>query len=394
MLPTNRMQFGGGMDTRADQTNMPPDRVRDIANVDVAANGIGFVREGFTPTGLLPGARCLQGFDTFALCAQGDGLYRVDYPLATTLIATGLNPNSPVAYTQHAGAVWFTDGDMLGCVAADGRSTERVGLPTPASPNIRAAGIGGLTPGRYGLALSFVSATEESGISAITFTYTTAGVELLHIPPAPAGCDVRVYMTQPDGDRLYHALDIPAGLIPPILISTQAEGKVATNQYLTQTPGGRLLAGYNGRMYVARDNVLYFSEPLHYGLTSLQHGFVLYESEITLLQAVESGLYVGTREHLHYLAGDGPNAARTKLAAPAPVPWSGLSVPAGMLEKDFAQRGGLYAAWLAHDGYYLGTPDGSVIPLQSDRIGGLAGDATASVLAPARGINRVITTVE
>ena len=161
--------------------------MRDIANIDVTADGIGFVREGFTPTGLLPGARCMQGFDTFALCAQGDGLYRVDYPLATTLIATGLNPNNPVAYTRHAGAVWFTDGDMLGCVSADGHSTVRVGLPTPASPNILAAGIGGLTPGRYGLALSFVSATEESGISAITFTYTTAGVELLHIPPAPTG---------------------------------------------------------------------------------------------------------------------------------------------------------------------------------------------------------------
>lgn len=394
MLPTNRMQFAGGIDTKTDPTNMPAGRVRDIANIDVTADGIGFVREGFTPTGLLPGARCMQGFDTFALCAQGGGLYRIDYPLAATLIATGLHPINPVAYTRHAGRVWFTDGDMLGCVSADGHSTVRVGLPTPASPNIRTVGAGGLTPGRYGLALSFVSATEESGISAITFTYTTAGVELLHIPPAPTGCDVRVYMTQPDGDRLYHALDIPAGLVPPILISTQAEGKVATNQYLTQTPGGRLLAGYNGRMYVARGNVLYFSEPLHYGLTALQHGFVLYESEITLLQAVESGLYVGTRAHLHYLAGDGPNAARTKMAAPAPVPWSGLAVPAGMLEKDFAQRGGLYAAWLAHDGYYLGTPDGSVIPLQSDRVGGLAGDATASVLAPVRGINRVITTVE
>ena len=394
MLPTNRLSFGEGVDLSADPLDVPPNRVHDIVNVDITPQGGGFVRDDYTTPSLLPGARCLQGVDTLALCAKDDTLYRVDYPLAATPLFTGLDPRAPVAYTQFAGGVWFTDGARVGVVAADGTSAAWVGLPVPAAPQLSAVAYGGLTAGRYGVALSFISDNEESGMSPTTFIYSTAGIDLTALPPPPAGCEVRVYMTQPGGDRLYHLMDVPTGLLPPILIGSLPEGKQAMNQYLTTLPGGRLIAGYNGRIYVARGNVLYFSEPLYYGLTSLQYGFVLYDSEITLLQAVETGLYVGTRDHLHYMSGEGPSAARTKLAAPPPAPWSGTTIVAGQLGGEYAKRGGLYALWLSALGYYIGTPDGVVLPLQADRIQGIAASAISTATLATRGINRVVTTLE
>ena len=72
MLPTNRLSFGEGVDLSADPLDVPPNRVHDIVNVDITPQGGGFVRDDYTTPSLLPGARCLQGFDTFALCAKDD----------------------------------------------------------------------------------------------------------------------------------------------------------------------------------------------------------------------------------------------------------------------------------------------------------------------------------
>lgn len=394
MLPNSRLTFKDGMDISADETDIQPGLAHDIVNIDISTTGTGFARDEYSAPSLLPGARCLQGFDSFALCAKDGLLYRIDIPLAATPIFSGLHPHNPVSYALHAGNIWFTDGVRVGMVTPDGTLASWVGLPVPGGPTVRAVSAGGLSPGVYGVALSFVTPTEESGISQTVFLNVTAGIELSNLPTPPLGAMLRVYLTQPDGDKLYFLMDIPNGLLGPILLGGAAEGKQATNQYLTQLPGGRLIAGYNGRLYVARGSVLYFSEPLYYGLTSARHGFIQYESEITVLQPVETGLYVGTREHVHYLSGEGPNAARTKLIAPPPVAWSGTGIVAGALDQDHSKRGGLYALWLSGLGYYLGTPDGIVTPLQADRIQGITAEAISSVVLATRGINRVVTTVE
>lgn len=395
MLPTSQLTFTKGMDISADEMDIPPGHAHDIVNVDISTTGAGFARDDYSVPSLLPGARCLQGFESYGLCAKDDTLYRVDYPLAVTPIFTGLHPHNPIAYTLHAGRVWFTDGVRVGAVAPGADSAEWVGLPVPASPGLATTAHGGLTAGTYGVALSFMTSTEESGLSLTTFISTPGGgIDLTHLPTPPAGATVRVYMTQPDGDVLYHLTDIPPGLIAPILLGHLPEGKPAMNRFKGPLPGGRLIAGYNGRLYVAYRNALYFSDPLFYGLNSLREGFILYESEITVLQAVETGLYVGTRDHIHYLSGDGPNAAQTKLIAPPPVAWSGTGLVAGALSGDHAKRGGLYAIWLSALGYYLGTPDGIVTPLQADRIQGITVEAISSAVLATRGINRVVTTVE
>lgn len=394
MQSTTKLTFSKGMDISADAVDVPANRAHDILNLDLTQSGVGFARDEYTAPTLLAGARCLQGFDAFGLCASGDTLYRIDVPLAVTPVHSGLHPTNPIAYVAHAGRIWFTDGVRVGMFNEIDNSASWVGLPVPGAPAVRAVGVGGLTPGAYGLAFSFMSATEESGISSMVTVHTQAGLELTQIPVPPSGCDLRVYMTMPDGDILYHLMDIPNGLMAPFLIGSAPEGKQAMNRFLSQLPGGRLLAGYNGRMYVARGSVLYFSEPLYYGLTSLRDGYIMYESEITVLLATEGGLYVGTRDHVHYLSGDGPNAAKTKLSAPPPVPWSGTPLVAGQLTGEHVKRGGIYALWLSALGYYLGTPDGLVVPMQSDRIQGITDTAISSATLATRGINRVVTTVE
>lgn len=394
MLPNSRLTFKDGMDISADEADIQPGLAHDIVNIDISTTGTGFVRDSFTIPALLPGARCLFGFDSFGLCVKDDTLYRVDIPLATTPIFTGLHPRNPVAFALHAGVIWFTDGVQVGRVNAAGTQAEWVGLPVP--PGLSPCGLsyGGLAAGRYGVAISYVTATEESGLSQVAFVDATAGIELPQLPSVPPGAMLRVYLTPPDGDKLYFLMDIPGGLLGPILIGAAAEGKEATNRFMNPMPGGRLIAGFNGRIYVAQGSVLYFSEPLYYGLNSVRHGFIQYESEITILQAVETGLYIGTRDHMHYLSGEGPNAARTKLIAPPPVAWSGAGLPAGKLSEEHAKRGGLYAIWLSALGYYLGTPEGVVIPLQADRIQGITAEAVSSAVLATRGINRVVTTVE
>ena len=392
MLPTNRLTFVRGINNSAPHTDLADNELRDAVNLDITTEGHAYARADFSAIPL-PNARCLQGFGDFGLCAQGTTLLRVAADLTTTIVGTGLHPSNPISYAEFAGLILFTDGVRVGVYTG---SIQWLGMATPPSPQLAASPVGGLAPGRYGVAYSFIDANGyESGTSEASFIDVTAGIELVTLPAAPAGAAyLRVYTTTADGDQLYFSTDLPAGMLGPILIGSAPTGRMATTRYMTQMSGGRLIAGYNGRVYVAKDDVLLFSEPLLYGLMSPRHNFMSFGSEIVMLQVVVNGLFVGTRDALYFVVGDGPAAATVRFMAPPPIPFSGVQVDASMLPDPYDKQGGVFAMWLTAKGYYLGTPNGDAIPLQTERIQVDTAAAVVSTVMSYDGIKRVVTTVE
>lgn len=69
-------------------------------------------------------------------------------------------------------------------------------------------------------------------------------------------------------------------------------------------PPGQLLEYYKGRLYVAADDILYCGDP-YSDYYDGRHGVYQFEGFITLLRAVEGGLYVADGHH-HFLRGDSP----------------------------------------------------------------------------------------
>ena len=120
---------------------------------------------------------------------------------------------------------------------------------------------------------------------------------------------------------------------------------------------------------VARGNVLYFSEPLRFGLHSPRHGFVQFANIITLMECVEGGIFVGTQDGVVFLSGSKPDELTVvHTGGKVPYPGSGLTFHSSNLGGDLARSGQTVAAWFAPNGYVVGTATGQLIELQSERI--------------------------
>lgn len=80
-----------------------------------------------------------------------------------------------------------------------------------------------------------------------------------------------------------------------------------THRTFFDPPTGTLVEHYNGRLYVAQGNTLWFSEPLGFGVFDLTRGVIPYASNIRMIRAVDDGLFISTENRVVFLSGSGPN---------------------------------------------------------------------------------------
>lgn len=140
------------------------------------------------------------------------------------------------------------------------------------------------------------------------------------------------------------------------------------NKYNAESaPIGKHVEYYNGRIYVSKDNFVFYSEAFTYHWFNQYTHFLPFESEVKMLKAVKDGLYIGTGHKIYFLRGNGPENFQLE-------PVSDASVIEYTDTKTWAENfnleraAGLSATWLANDGIYLGLPGGNVINLTKDKL--------------------------
>jgi hypothetical protein len=126
---------------------------------------------------------------------------------------------------------------------------------------------------------------------------------------------------------------------------------------------GQLIEYYRGRMYVARGNVLYISDPLC-DYFDVRHGYKLFAGEIVLLRAVDDGLYVGD-EKMWWVRGDSPDEFDRKEVYSHPaIRYTDVRVN-GQNVGDGVQ--GNVAIWTSVTGICMGDNSGTVVNLTDAR---------------------------
>jgi hypothetical protein len=78
------------------------------------------------------------------------------------------------------------------------------------------------------------------------------------------------------------------------------------NKVFGQPPAGHLLTYLAGRMFVAVDNAVYYSEPFFHAAFDYARNFLLFPSRIRLLKAIPDGLIVGTEQEIFFISGRTP----------------------------------------------------------------------------------------
>lgn len=390
-----------GIDNVSDETSLPAKAARDMRNVDINIAGNFRTRRGFTLLSALSDAHSLWGArdQTYGLLVQGSSLRRLIVQNGQTMTAPLLTvmPGARMSYFEYADEVFFSNGVDLGVVT---RTVARMlGVDVPRPPALVVTAGGSVPAGKYSVALSYVLASgEESGLSAIeSCTLTDDSSVTVSLPPGTgtSAARVRVYCTPVNGNVLYQVAELPVGLMSYSL-SVTTPGKAADNQFLTRMKPGRLVRVFNGRLLTAQTDTVWFSEPFRYGLTSPRHNFVRFNSPVTMVEPVAGGVFVGTREAVYFLAGDGPSTfQQVVVSTNGPALGASTLVPASALPKKYAeQTSSMAAVWLGPRGYSVGLPSGVAHDIQQDRVDLPQIEAGRTVFWTVDGLKQAVSVVE
>lgn len=366
--PYRQSQFIG-IDNRNPETKTKAGFVRDLRNVDPTRDGqFPSRREGYDDA-FYVGTRVHSvwgdGVFPFVLFVDDGTLYamrsRDDTP---TVLKTSVG-DAPMSYAAVNSEVYFSNGTVCGLVRMDGEvwpwAVEVPGGQPDASMSE--------TNRRQAVVTFRDLLGRESGTGlAVTISgNTVTGI------PQPQGFDiaaVRVYASEPDGDVLYHAVDVPVGVTSTALPG-QLRGKTLATQFQEPLPAGHMIGVGHGRLWVARNKVLYWSEPLRFGQGDLKRNYVRFADRISLMAPVGegaggAGVLIADADRTYFLTIDAD-----------PAKWSRPIVyPHGAVEGTLTWASGevwglettqLVPSWLAKNGQFcVGLPGGQVVAYNSN----------------------------
>jgi hypothetical protein len=132
-------------------------------------------------------------------------------------------------------------------------------------------------------------------------------------------------------------------------------------------PMAEHLALYNGRIYLAQDNVVWFTELYLFDYVDRTRNFLQFESKITGLIAVADGIYVGTATDVWFLQGSRGEMQRTRMTPAGMVEHTAIAVPAESLSLQEPTTGEV-AMFVSSSGICVGLASGVCFSLTRDKV--------------------------
>jgi len=356
--------------------------LRSAVNVDVTNAGTLKRRRGTSQ--VMAGSDCHSLFSVLGAQAGyyvdfAELIHAVGKPdaLVKTTVRNDLSPGRRVSYTLHPdGSVLYTNGVVIGRLR--GAQALPMNVSASASPFVSFSAAGSLPAGRYQVATALRDLiTGELGPASTptTVDLVLAGRIDVVSAPAPAGHELVVYMTPPNGSVLMEAATGVSGATFSVLPSFGARCFTLMKRPL---PPGSIIRHYNGRTLVAAGNVLFYSD-VYSPLMTPSEGYVVFPSTITLLEPCQAGVFVGS-DQTYWLAGDLVDAAMNPVLPYGAVPNTGAEVP-----NQNARW------WLSDRGIVIGKPDGSVQNVQEERVAVPSFGAGASAFIERDGMKQMVS---
>ena len=171
---------------------------------------------------------------------------------------------------------------------------------------------------------------------------------------------INIYVSASGGEVMYLHGYVAVGVTTYLIQSVEVTTREAPHRFLTGPPAGALLTSDSGRIYMAIDNMLAWTDPLGYSLFNPMRNYAMLDSDIKVLQAVPQGLWIVTEfGGTFWLQGANPNEAQL-------LPKADYSAP---LQSAVSIKDDNSIAWISYRGWVIGTKDGQLKNLSDDRIG-------------------------
>lgn len=267
----------------------------------------------------------------FAVFNQTD-LVQIQPDLSITTLRTGLTPNlymsfdtigPEIVHPESTWRIYFSNGVETGVI--DTGRVRSWGIKVPlVQPTPHVIG-GTLKAGAYQYAITYRRKDlQESGSldcnvivlpsSTPTVQSKDKGIQFENIVPSddPDVTDIIMYVTRCDGASLYRV-----GVVPNGTTSYTYDHETNTltlpmrHQHLRPPLPFEFIAGFNGHILGVLGNRLYRSEPYGLELFDYRRGYE-FTDKITLVGALNSGVYLGCVGKIFYLNGPTPSKWSSK----------------------------------------------------------------------------------
>lgn len=337
----------------------------EAVNVDIGLSGEISRRDGFT----LIAEGCFKNLwqaEGFMLATQNGQLVAVDEEGATALLHPSTGDSRVWYCNLPDGRTVWSNGLQSG--TTDGTTWRPLGIPLPESLGIPAAVGGELAPGAYRWGLSYVR--EEDGLEGgVVWSepaeFPEGGVLLTGLPQRD-GYAINVYLA--NGAEGYLA-GVAPGASFSYLGKNSALVLPSRNDLGSPPPAGRLLSFWRGRLLMADGPLLLASRAGQWELFDFSKDFKQLGSDITLIQPVDDGIYVGTTSELAFLSGvEFSSLAYRQVLSGSVVLGSGVSVMGkhiGLGSGGAASGSAMIG--IANGGIVAGLNGGQVIQMTDDR---------------------------
>lgn len=150
---------------------------------------------------------------------------------------------------------------------------------------------------------------------------------------------------------------------------------------LYNPPIGHFLEIRNGRMFIAEDSTLWYSEPGSLSQFRLAANYFGYPSRLRMVQAVDGGLWISDSENVYFLSGSISPALQEMpiqiKKCDCPV-IEGTNVEASASRIGIEGLSGIVTIFTTTKGVCVGSVDGTLIPITEHKVdipSGLTGSA-------------------
>lgn len=334
--------------------------------------------------------------DEFCFCVRGGVLTRILSDMTFQSLGVAIT-GQRVRYSKVLGDVYWTDGVQSGILSNAGNRLW--GIPVPSFAMTATSGV--LVPGTYLATVTHVRSNGlESGAAPVqSINVPSAGGISFTLPNStdPLVVEKRIYLSDVNGELAYLCATL-TGSDTTATITQLPVGRTLAVRTLRMGPPpvGSVVVSYKGRIYVAENNYLWYTQPYEYELVHRAMNFIGFNSPIKTLAVGSDGLFVGSDTSTVYLAGDEPNKFEMQpLADYGTVYGTEVNVPKVLFKApEGASANSDVPMWMSKNGLCVGLDDGSMLNLTGGRYTLPEGVATGASLLKLRGASpQLVTTL-
>lgn len=184
--------------------------------------------------------------------------------------------------------------------------------------------------------------------------------------------------------------------LSPVIDDTTTLGQVA-GELVGDPVKAQCIEGYKGRIYLADGKTLWATELYRYHLINRTRGFMQFEADITLVMAVDDGMYVGTTAGLYFIKGTFGAFELSVINADAVLPGSGQVVPIELVHPQ-ARNGpvpaGSSVVFMTSGGIVAGFDGGTCYNLTIDAVVFPGGISAAALFRQDSGANHYVAAID